>query len=95
MGLHQIKELLSTDKERVCGYNRDRLNDLLKATHLVMDIGNISQSHVEVVSLASAYTDPSFGDWALGKVNGCCHWSPLLYSEGDPGGEVDRVRNMK
>ena len=37
------------------------------------------------VSLVSAYGGPSSGDWALGKVNGCCHLNPLLYS-GQPGG---------
>ena len=57
---------------------------MLKATNLVLGIGNISQSHVEVVSLVSAYGGPSSGDWALGKVNGYCHLNLRLYS-GQPG----------
>ena len=54
-------------------YKKDRLSDLLEATHLAMGGGNISQSLVEAASLSSAYTYPQSGDQALGKVHGACH----------------------
>lgn len=56
---------------------------MLKATHLAVGRGNISQSHVEVASLGSAYTYPQSGDQSLGKVHGCCRLKETQERQGE------------